>query len=152
MRLLDWDGEGGFPVLPPSSRVEELARSAPHPLPSPSPLPTLQSSFCLQFFFQNVFESLLSRCPPFTILCVSAPPSDSATPWTAAHQAPLSMGFSRQEYWNGWPFPSPGDLPDPGVEPGSPTTQADSLPFEPPGRPVVCGGVLTPFFCCFSSF
>ena len=43
-----------------------------------------------------------------------------ATPWTVARQAPLSMGFSRQEYWSGLPFPSPGDLPDPGIEPGSP--------------------------------
>ena len=43
-----------------------------------------------------------------------------ATPWTVACQAPLAMGFSRQEYWNGLPFPSPGDLPDPGIEPGSP--------------------------------
>ena len=42
-------------------------------------------------------------------------------PWTAAYQAPLSTGFSRQEYWSGLPFPSPGDLPDPGIEPGSPT-------------------------------
>ena len=47
-----------------------------------------------------------------------------ATPWTVAHQAPLSMGFSRQEYWNGLPFPFPGDLPDPGIEPGSPAFQA----------------------------
>ena len=45
--------------------------------------------------------------------------SDSATPWTVAHQAPLSMGFSRKEYWSGLPFPSPGGLPDPGIEPGS---------------------------------
>ena len=44
-----------------------------------------------------------------------------ATPWTVAYQDPQSMGFSRQEYWNGLPFPSPGDLPDPGIEPGSPT-------------------------------
>ena len=57
------------------------------------------------------------------------------TPWTVAHQAPLSMGFSRQEYWSGLPFPSPGDLPDPGTEPGSPALQADSLPSEPPGKP-----------------
>ena len=47
-----------------------------------------------------------------------------ATPWTAAHQDPLSMGFSRQEYWSGVPCPSPGDLPDPGTEPGSPAVQA----------------------------
>ena len=58
--------------------------------------------------------------------------------WTVAHQAPMSMEFSRQEYWSGKPFPSPGDLPNPGTEPGSPTLQADSLPSEPPGKPCVC--------------
>ena len=55
------------------------------------------------------------------------------TPWTVAHQAPLSMEFSRQEYWNGLPFPSPGDLPNPGIEPESPALQADALPSEPLG-------------------
>ena len=50
----------------------------------------------------------------------------SATPWTVACQAPLSMGFSRQEYWSGLSCPSPGDLPDPGIEPASPAWQADS--------------------------
>ena len=59
-----------------------------------------------------------------------------ATPWTVAHQAPPSMGFSRQEYWSGLPFPSPGDLPDPGIEPRSPTLQADALTSEPPGKPI----------------
>ena len=58
------------------------------------------------------------------------------TPWTVAYQAPPSMGFSRQEYWSGLPFPSPGDLPDPGIEPRSPTLQADPLTSEPPGNPV----------------
>ena len=53
-----------------------------------------------------------------------------ATPWTIDCQAPLSIGFSRQEYWNGLPFPSLGDLPDPGIEPWSPGLQADSLPTE----------------------
>ena len=53
-----------------------------------------------------------------------------ATPWTVACQAPLSVGFSRHEYWNGLPFPSPGDRPNPGIEPGSPALQADSLPTE----------------------
>ena len=57
-----------------------------------------------------------------------------ATPWTVAHQAPPSMGFSRQEYWSGLPFPSPGDLPEPGIEPASPAFQADALTFEPPGK------------------
>ena len=55
------------------------------------------------------------------------------TPWTASHHAPSSMGFPRQEYWNGLLFPSPGDLPDSGIEHGSPVLQADSLPSEPPG-------------------
>ena len=59
------------------------------------------------------------------------------TPWTVAHQAPLSMGFSRQEYWSGLPFPSPGDLPHPGIEPRSPTLQADALTSEPPGKPLI---------------
>ena len=49
------------------------------------------------------------------------------TPWTVAHQAPLSMGFSKQRYWSELTFPSPADLTDPGIEPGSPTLQADSL-------------------------
>ena len=58
-----------------------------------------------------------------------------AIPWTVAYQAPPSMGFSRQECWSGLPFPSPGDLPDPGIELGSPALQADALPSEPPGKP-----------------
>ena len=56
------------------------------------------------------------------------------TPWTIAYQAPLTMGFSRQEYWRGLPFSSPGDLPNPGIEPGSPALQTDALPSEPPGN------------------
>ena len=57
------------------------------------------------------------------------------TLWTVAHQAPPSMGLSRQEYWSGLPFPSPEDLSGPGTEVGSPTLQADSLPSELPGKP-----------------
>ena len=57
-----------------------------------------------------------------------------ATPGTVAYQAPPSMGFSRQEYWCGLPFPSSGDLPDPGIEPRSPTFQADASTSEPPGE------------------
>ena len=60
-------------------------------------------------------QCVLSCVPPF------------ATPWTVAHQAPLPMEFSRQAYWSGLPFPPPGDLPDPGIEPRSPALQADSL-------------------------
>ena len=66
------------------------------------------------------------------------PPNRSllfATPWTVAYEVPLSMGFSRQEYWNGLPFSSAGDLPNPGIEHGAPTLKANSLPSEPPGKP-----------------
>ena len=59
-----------------------------------------------------------------------------ATPWTVGFQAPLSMGFSRQEYWSGLPFSSPGDLPDPGIKLRSPASQADSLLTESPGKPI----------------
>ena len=58
-----------------------------------------------------------------------------ATRWTVAHQAPQSMDFSKQEYWSGLPFPSPGVLPNPGIEPVSPALQADALSSEPPGKP-----------------
>ena len=56
------------------------------------------------------------------------------TPWTVAYQAPPSMRFSRQEHWSGLPLPSPGDLPNPGIESGSPIVQADALPSKPPGK------------------
>ena len=60
-----------------------------------------------------------------------------AAPWTVAHQTPLSMIFSRQKYWSGLPFPSPRDLPHLGIESVSPALQADSLPTEPPGKPLL---------------
>ena len=62
------------------------------------------------------------------------------TPQTVARQAPQSMGFSRQEYWSGLPFPSPGGLPNLGIKPGSPVLQGDSLLSEPPGKPSVGNG------------
>ena len=71
----------------------------------------------------------------------------SATPWTAAHQAPLSMGFCRQRCRSGLPFPPPGDLPDPGIKPGSPALQADSLPTELPGLGDVCNPGVTQGVC-----
>ena len=58
------------------------------------------------------------------------------TPWTVAHKAPPFMGFSRQEYWSGLPFPSPGDLLDPGTKPGSPAFRTDALPSKPAGEPI----------------
>ena len=63
----------------------------------------------------------------------------SEQPWTGAHQAPLSVEFPRQEYWSGLPFSSPGNLPDPGIEPMSlvsPALQVDSIPLAPPGKPI----------------
>ena len=61
--------------------------------------------------------------------------SDAATQWPVVPQVPLSMGFSRREYWSGLPFPSLGDLPNPRIKPGCPALQADSLPSEPPAKP-----------------
>ena len=61
------------------------------------------------------------------------------TPRTVAYQAPPSMGFSRQECWSRLSFPSPGDLPEPGIEPGSPALRAEALPSEPPGKPILSG-------------
>ena len=69
------------------------------------------------------------------MLCSIAQLRLFATPWTVARQAPLFVGFSRQDYWSGLPCPPPGDLPDPGIESRSPALQADSLPSEPPGKP-----------------
>ena len=57
------------------------------------------------------------------------------TPWAVAHQAPLPMGFLSQDYWSGLPFPSPGDLPDPGIKPGSPALAGRFFTTEPPGKP-----------------
>ena len=74
-----------------------------------------------------------------SVLCVShSVMSNSMTPWTGAHHAPLSIGFSRQEYWSGLPLISPGDLPDSGIESRSPVLQADSLPTEPSGKTNEC--------------
>ena len=73
-----------------------------------------------------------------------------ATQWTVFYQASPSMGFSRQEYWSGLPFPSPGDLPDPRIEPVSPALEADALTFEPPGKHLVsksCPILSDPIHC-----
>ena len=71
-----------------------------------------------------VCSQSLSRVQPFV------------TPWTVAHQAPLSMRFSRQEYWSGLPCPPPGDLPHPGIKPASPALQPESLPLSHQGCPI----------------
>ena len=71
------------------------------------------------------------------------------TPWTVAHQTSPSMEFFSQEYWSGLPFPSPGGLPNPGIEPRSPTLQADALPSEPPAISMLLQMVGFPCCCCF---
>ena len=85
---------------------------------------------CIQFFQQAGKVKSFSRVQLF------------ATSWTVAHQALPSMEFSRQEYWSGLPFPSPEDLPDPGIESRSPSLQADASPSEPLGKPM--GSLLVP--------
>ena len=83
----------------------------------------------------------MKKCFPFMYLIVCmfscSVVSNSATPCTVACQASLSMEFSWPEYWSGLPFHSPGDLANPGIEPRFLTLQADSLPSEPPGRPII---------------
>ena len=89
---------------------------------------------CRRILYYLSHQGSLQRCVVVVVVggLVAKSGPTLATPWTVACQAPLFMGFSRQEYWNGLPFPSPGDLPDPGIEPGSPALQADSLPTELP--------------------
>ena len=80
------------------------------------------------------WKRLLNGMNPCSLLCVLVCSIMSHSLWTIAYPAPLYMGFSQQEYWSGLPFPPPGDLPDPGIEPMSPALQADSLPSEPSGK------------------
>ena len=83
--------------------------------------------------FSNMFEYPCACC---RVRCwVIAREGGRRAPWTVACQAPLSMGFSRQEHYRGWPFPSPGDLPHPGIKPRSPILQTDSSLSKPPGKP-----------------
>ena len=70
-----------------------------------------------------------------------------ATPWTVVQQAPLSMGFPRQKYWSGLPFPSPEDLPDTGVKLVSPALAGGFFTTEPPGKPLSCSYLLNIYFC-----
>ena len=114
--------------------------------PCPSPTPGVHSNS--RPSSQWCHPAISSSVVPFSSCPQSLPASESmkvkslsrvwlfASPWTVAYQAPPSMGFSRQECWSGLPFPSPGHLPNPGIEPGSPAFQADALPSEPPGKPI----------------
>ena len=97
---------------------------------------------CTAFVFTFTFPLFTAKdvaCLCCHILKVKVKPLScvqlSVTPWNVAHQAPPSMGFSRQEHWSGLPFPSPGDLPDPGIEPRCSALQTDALLSEPPAKP-----------------
>ena len=113
----------------------------------PSPLPTSHREGCTRSFMigsQGQCVRMELRMDRqvlalfFYLICTTLIStrvlSVSSSPWAVAHRAPLSMGFSRQEQWSGLPFPTPGDLPDPGIKPESPTLQADSLPSDLPGK------------------
>ena len=93
-------------------------------------------SFPLSFYFIQILNWLDDAHMHCHVICSVV--SNSVTTWTIAHQAPLSMEFSRQKR-SGLPFLPPGDLPDPGIELGSPVLQANSLLFEPPGTPICIG-------------
>ena len=88
-----------------------------------------EMKFCLKYNWMTTCGPVGWKCQWLSHVCLLV------TPWTGAHQAPLSMKFSRQEYWSGLPFPSAGDLPDPGIELCSSALQGDSLPSEPLGKP-----------------
>ena len=103
------------------------------------------SNMCTSSYVDNtpiklIFKLLAGhpRCYINAVCCAQSlsPVRLCDTPWTIAHQAPLSRGFSRQEYCSGLPFPPPGDLPNPRIKPRSPALQADPLPSEPPGKPI----------------
>ena len=93
---------------------------------------TGSSNFCSHFMHDFFYMLSLNYSEKNEVSCSVM--SNSVTLLMVAHQVSLSRGLFRQEYWSGFPFPSPGDLPNPGSEPGSPALQADSLPSEPPGE------------------
>ena len=117
MRLLEQGQREQFIIL--KTRYDPGVRK-----PTPDCFSTGISESCVLCIWWKIYRSL-----SHVQLC--------ATLWTVAHQAPPSMGFSRQEYWSWFPFSSPGDLPDPRIEPRSPALQADALTSEPPGKPKV---------------
>ena len=98
----------------------------------------LISNFCFRImaYSSNFTSTLQNNIQQLCCAVVLSRVQLFAIPWTIVHQAPLSMEFSRQEYWSGLSFPTPGDLPNPGIEPGSPASQMDSLPAELPGKPI----------------
>ena len=129
----------------PSSRKTTRSRNSPTPsLPGISTLDCCvrktTSASVISLYFGSTFSSLaysnrVGYQPACTYVLTHALPF--VTPWTVAHQAPLSMGFPRQEYWSGKPFPYPGGLPDSVIKPTSPALQADSLPLRHLGSKIM---------------
>ena len=123
------------PGLPVHHQLSEFTQSHVHRVGD-----AIQPSHPLSLPSQSIwirFYSFIAKYLqlPFYVLKSISPVRLFVTPRTVACQASPSLGFSKQEYWSGLPFPSPGDLPDPGIEPRSPALQADALPSEPPGKP-----------------
>ena len=132
----------------PISRMSEVAgwepwyphtrgRGTGHPNPDPNlvPVPSNGNPSNLRLWRSHLWKVVKVKVK--SLSCVRL----FGTLWAVAHQAPPSVGFSRQGYWSGLPFPSPGDLPHPGIEPRSPALQADALISEPPGKPLKGGSV-----------
>ena len=138
-----WPGHACHPELPAHRPRRGRQTWAVAPVPSDSIVyvglgrrPGGADSFC----YFCPFIQLWGACSVPACVHVCSCDKLFVTPWTIVHQAPLSMGFSRQEYWSGLPFPPPGDLPNPGSEPMSPVSpalQVDSLPLEPLGKPLL---------------
>ena len=105
----------------------DQSKSISHP--SPSIVRKILFLFLVMRTFKIYSQQINNRCFLVAELCLFV------IPWTIARQAPLSMGFSRQEYWSGLPFPSLGDLLNPGIEPRSRALHTDSLPSDLPGKP-----------------
>ena len=131
------------PTLIPTPICNAKSHAKPTPNPNftailnPSPTPSLPPTLCLTppqsqwpTHLHPVPSTNSNPFPTESEMKVAQLCPTLCDPWTVAHQAPLSMGFSRPEYWSGWPFSSPGGLPNPGIKPKSPALQADSLPAE----------------------
>ena len=99
---------------------------------------TLLGNYLILYSHLKEYSYQFIKCSKSLACCclvTSVMSNSCVTPWTVARQAPLSMGFSRQEYWSGLPCSPPGDLPNPGIEPWSPALQADSLSLSHQGSP-----------------